>query len=128
MPWQALQLERMICRTGPSGKVTSGRDGRRLARSWANAGKASARLSAATTGNAPGAAENQTERGISGDFQEIGALADAVTLHVEQVQDTQEKIGAAFRVIGEYEMAIALEAAVDAADENRRDLLVRVPM
>src|SRR5690242_19072586 len=42
------------------------------------------------------------------------------------VRHRQKHIGGALHVVGEYDVAIALEASVDAADQNHRDLLVRV--
>jgi hypothetical protein len=45
-----------------------------------------------------------------------------------QVQQADQHVRRALRVVGEHQMAVALERAVDAADEDHRHLLVRVPV
>ena len=56
------------------------------------------------------------------------ALAERLTLDVEQVQDREQQIRTAFRVVGEREVTVAGERAVDASDQNRRHLFMGMPM
>src|SRR5438105_484496 len=60
--------------------------------------------------------------------QTPGAVADAVPVNVEQIEDREQHVRVFLRVVREYQMAISFELAVDSADEFDRYLLMRVAM
>ena len=56
------------------------------------------------------------------------ALPDTLSLDTVQMQDAEQHVRRSLRVVREHHVTVSLERAVDAADENHRHLLVRVPM
>src|SRR6266508_359570 len=115
MPWHDVQYVKITCRAGPFGGVTCGRVGRPPI--WpAGVATDAHSVSAAT----PTPARTRPCRSI--------ARPDLVRVDPVQVQDAQQHVRGALRVVGEHEVTVSLERAVDAADENHRYLLVRMPV
>src|SRR5262245_36739622 len=112
----------MICRTGPCGVSTWGRVG--LLRNCAAAGTVPATTTTAASHDAapprPALFITSISAMIRGshDFevrQRAGAGADPVELDAVEVQDAEQHVRRALRVVGEHQVPVALERAVDAA-------------
>src|SRR5437773_5448432 len=129
MPWHDVQYLKITCRAGPFGGTTCGRVGRGA--NWPADVAADAHSTSAAIAQAPTRRQRRSITTPSLDhlerLQSAGARPDLVLLDPVQVQDAQQHVGGALRVVGEYQVAVPPERAVDAADENHRHLLVRVP-
>src|SRR5262245_24522890 len=151
MPWHDVQYLKITCRVGPFGGVTCGRVGRppicadtaaenaaiatiitatgskartaRLRGSGAGFwGPASDR--AGVWGGAPRGVDRATTSHHFERLKPAGARADLVLIDPVQVKDAQQHVRRPLRVVREHEVAVPLERAVDAADENHGHLLV----
>src|SRR5205809_4333403 len=119
MPWHDVQYLKITCRAGPFGGVTCGRVGRPPICPSSVAIDAHS-TSAAT---AHEAARTRARGSITTPLhhlerlQPAGARPDLVLVNLVQVQNAQQHVGRALRVVGTHKMAVPLERPVDAADE-----------
>src|SRR5687768_786278 len=153
MPWQDVQLLKMTCRTGPCGGTTCGRVARP---SCAFTGMATVmKIETTATQHHPRrhcdsrprrwlrrpgrglSAEASAKADVSDScritclyhlerLQPAGARPDLVHLDPVQVKHAEQHVRRPLRVVRECQMPIALEGAVDAANEDHRNLFVRV--
>src|SRR6185436_13210451 len=122
MPWHEVQYLKITCRGGPFGGVTCGRVGRPpICAETAveqNAAPSAATIAAAAT---PVRRRVTTSHHLQW-LEPPGARPDLVLIDPVQVQDAQQHVRGALGVVGEHEVTVPLERAVDAADENHRHL------
>src|SRR5215510_15644545 len=127
MPWHDVQYLKITWRAGPFGGVTCGRVGRPPI--WPASVTADADSASAT---APHPARTRQRRSITTvlhhleRLQSARARPDLVLIDPVQVEHAQQHVRSALRVVGEHQVTVALERAVDAADENHGHLLVRM--
>src|SRR5262245_607205 len=127
MPWHDVQYLKITCRAGPFGGITCGRVGR--GDNWPASVAADAQTTSATTPNAP---KTRTPRWLTTALHHLerleppGARPDFVLVDPIQVQQAQQHVRGALRVVGEHEMTVPLERAVDSTDENHGHFLVRM--
>src|SRR5438874_1052672 len=129
MPWHDVQYLKITRRAGPFGGVTCGRVGRPAI--CADTADEPSTAPSATTIAA--AADMPVGRTVTAShhlqrMQPAGARPDPVLLDPVQVQHAQQHVRGALRVVGEHEVTVPLERAVDASDENHGHLLVRMAM
>src|SRR5262245_43302079 len=121
----------MTCHTGPSGRSTFGRVAPRFCAAAGTVRNATA--AAATTSRATQTVVLQNLdfiRNISAltssqSGQAPRAVAETVSMNVEQIQKTEEHVGTSLYVIGEDDVTIPLELSIDAADQLHRHFLMR---
>src|SRR6516164_1194295 len=107
MPWQAVQFLRITNHTGPSGRVTCGRAGRRPI--WAYAGRAKvARSQKPEARRRTGCAE--VLRMVLSDRQRSGARAETLALDPVEMEEAQEHVRCPLCIVREHDVAIALES------------------
>src|ERR671936_434699 len=124
MPWHDVQYLKITCRAGPFGGVTCGRVGRP---------PICADIAAEPSTTTIAVAAMPVDRTVmtSHHFQRLkpaGARPDLVLIDPVQVQNAQQHVRSALCVVGEHQVTVPSERAVDAADENHGHLLVRMAM
>src|SRR5438067_9463306 len=128
MPWHDVQYLKITCRAGPFGGVTCGRVA--LPPICADTADEPSTAPSATT---IAAAAMPIGRIVTTShhlqrLEPAGARPDPCLIDPVQVQHAQQHVRGALRVVGEYEVTVPLERAVDASDENHGHLLVRMAM
>src|SRR6266508_2788554 len=115
MPWHDVQYVKMTCRAGPFGGVTCGRVGRPPI--WPASVAADAHSASAA---APHPARTRQRRSVTTPLHHLerlkstGARPDPILIDPVQVEHAQQHVRRALRVVGEHEVTVALERAVDA--------------
>src|SRR5436305_15199595 len=109
MPWHDVQYLKITCRAGPFGGVTCGRVALRPICADTAAQESATTIAAAMPVGRIVTTSHHLQR-----LERAGARPDPVLIDPVQVQHAQQHVRGALRVVGEYEVTVPLERAVDA--------------